>query len=118
MAYRVLFWKPNADVDVWLPAHQPLGEGIRNTVLGGQTSDQLSLIAAPEFMERLRESFVGSRFEDNRKLYWSDELENGFVARYGDQFVEVCAFDLQDDDIDRIFDVASEFGCDHYDWGN
>ena len=51
-------------------------------------------------------------------MHWRDEADHGFVARCGDQFVEMCCFELADDDLDKVFSVSEKFGCEHYDWGN
>lgn len=118
MAYSVIFWRPRSGINVWLPAGQPLGEAIRTETLAGRLSECLDRFPADAMFRQLESAFPEARRDQDGHLAWSDELENGFVARYGEQFVSVCSFDLADDDLDRIFTIADEFGCDHYDWGN
>jgi hypothetical protein len=118
MAYRVIFWLPKDAADVMLPATQPLGEKIRAEVLSGQHSEFLQDFPAQEMLEKLQHAFNGSHLDAQGRLHWSDEIDNGFVIRCGEQYVEVCAFDLSENDLDKIFFIAEEFSCEHYDWGN
>jgi hypothetical protein len=116
MAYRVIFWQPRAKINVWLPTSRPLGKAIRDEVLNGRLSEFLDRFPSQEMFHRLKNAFPQSRMDEAGYLHWSDDIDNGFVARYGEQFVEVCSFDLADEDLDNIFSVAEEFKCQHYDW--
>ena len=118
MAYRVIFWRPRSGVNVWLPADRPLGEVIRSELLAGRSSEHLDCFAAQDMFQRLKSVFSEAYTDEKGSLHWSDDIDNGFVARHGEQFVEVCAFDLADEDIDRVLAVADEFALEHYDWGN
>jgi len=51
-------------------------------------------------------------------LHWTDEIDNGLVAKAYQQHVEVRSFDAKDDDMEQLFLIADEFACEHYDWGN
>src|SRR5262245_21170834 len=105
MAYRVIFWRPRQGINVWLPPAQPLGEAIRKEVLGGRLSDLLDSFPAQEMFQRLKSVFSDSRMDEGGDLHWSDEIDNGFVARFGEQFLEVCSFDVAEDDLEKIFSV-------------
>ena len=118
MAYRVIFWRPRHGINVWLPPTEPLGESIRKEVLGGRPSDLLDSFQTQEMFQRLKSVFSDSRIDEGGYLHWSDEIDNGFVARFGEQFLEVCAFDAAEEDLEKIFSVAAEFTCEHHDWGN
>jgi hypothetical protein len=118
MAHRVLFWKPKQGIDVWLPAASPLGESIRETVRSDKSSDHLSEFDTESFLAQIRHSFRGVETRETGALNWNDDLGNGFMAVRGSQHVEVCCFDLSDDDTERLFGIAETLGCDHYDWGN
>jgi hypothetical protein len=118
MAHRIVFWKPKAGINVWLPANRPLGERILDMVRRGKQSDLLQDFPATAFLSRLALGFPGSRFDDEGLLHWTDELDNGFVAKACRQHVEVCSFDAEDDHIGRVFQIAEKFACEHYDWGN
>jgi hypothetical protein len=84
----------------------------------GENSNLLQPFPTGVFLTRLASSFRGARLDANGLLHWTDELDNGFVARAYPQHVEVCLFDVADDDFDRVFEIADEFGANHYDWGN
>jgi hypothetical protein len=118
MAYRVIFWRPRSGVNVWLPADRPLGDVIRSELLAGRTSEHLDRFPTQEMFQRLRNVFPGAHTDEKGSLHWSDDIDNGFVANHGEQFVEVCAFDLADEELERVFAVAEEFACEHYDLGN
>lgn len=118
MAYRVIFWRPRRGINVWLPPAHPLGESIRMEVLAGRVSDQLDNFPAQEMFQRLKSVFSDSRMDEGGYLHWRDEIDNGFIARFGEQFLEVCSFDVADEDLEKIFSIAEEFICEHYDWGN
>jgi hypothetical protein len=118
MAYRVIFWRPKTGVSVLLPPTQPLGEAIRAEVFGNGHSELLEAFPSQAMFARLRTEFAGSRVDEKGYLHWSDDLDNGLVVRCGDQFVELCSFDLSDVDLERVFAVADDFPCEHYDWGN
>jgi len=118
LAYRIIFWCPRNGVDVWRPAKQPLGEAIREVVLRGNHSELLEPFPAEEMLLYLATAFPQSRTNETGKLQWNNELDNGFVALAGPQFVEMVSFDLADEDLDKIFTIAERFGCQHYDWGS
>lgn len=118
MAHRIIFWKPKPEVNVWLPPDSPLGEEIQKNVTNGKHSELLENISSKELFNFLQEKFENTRIDENGLLHWSDDLENGFVASIGPQFLEVCCFDLEEDDFDTIFEIVEVFNCDHYDWGN
>ena len=68
--------------------------------------------------QQLKTEFSQNRIDERGYLHWSDDLGNGFVARCGDQFIEVCSFHLTDEDLHKVFSIAEDFECEHYDWGN
>ena len=116
--YRVIFWRPRPGTQVWSPPEFPLGETIRKDVLSGLDSVYLEPIEGSKMLERLKTVFANSHVDNEGNLHWSDESDNGFIAGYGAKFVEVVSFDMDDDDLDKVFGVAEEFDCDLYDWGN
>jgi hypothetical protein len=118
MAHRIFFWKPKNGVNVWLPAIRPLGETLREELRNGRESNLLDAFPAAGFLAQLQVAFDGSRTDDKGYLHWTDELDNGFVAHSGPQFVEVCLFDVDDEAMDKLIETAEQFGCEHYDWGN
>jgi len=118
VAHRITFWRPKPEVDVWSPARRPLGETILETCRRGNLSDLLQDFPAKAFLDRLALAFSGSRFDDGGVLHWTDEIDNGLVAKAYQQHVEVRSFDAKDDDMEQLFLIADEFACEHYDWGN
>jgi len=119
MPYRVYFWKSKEDIDVWLPAGNPRGEQIVEELQSGAWSDLLYEIEAQSILKDLACTFDGSSYEEDGRIYWSDEIcQQSFVARAGPQFVEVVCFELSDENLELIFEIADRFSCEHYDWGN
>ena len=117
--HRIMFWRPRSEIEVWLPAKHPLGEDIRADVLAGRHSVHLEPFpASAELFQRLQQAFPGSHMNEYGQLVWSDPLDNGFVASRGDQYVTVGCFELEEEDFDRVFEIAGEFDCSHYDGGN
>ena len=111
MAHRIIFWKPKSGIEVWLPASRPLGESILDTIRRGEPSTLLQPFQATAFLNLLSLGFPGSRFDDEGRLHWTDELDNGFVAHAYKQHVELCLFDAEDADIAKVFRIATEIDC-------
>jgi len=80
-------------------------------------SDLLEPLRVTDLIKKIQQAFPGS-YEQEGALHWNDELDNGFIAIQGPQHVEVCLFDLSEDDEERLSAVAVEMGCEIYDWGN
>ncbi len=114
----MIFWRPKGDVDMFLPPAAPLGERIRTEVLAGAWSDALQPMPSAELLQAIHAGFPGATFRDDGSVYWCDELGNGFIAGGGRQYVDVCAFDIDDDAFEKIWDIAERFACTHYDLGN
>jgi len=115
MTYRVTFWKPKTKQNLWLPVGSPLGEEILKTVRCGQVCEHLIEFPTDRFFRRLKDEFSGIKDRDDGSLYWTDESSNGFIASRGRQYVDVCCFDLEEDDLDRLFEIANSFACEHFD---
>lgn len=105
MSYDLDFWKyrPGVSLD-----HQETYEKLCD----GQTVEGLEELPIDRMLSRLKQVFAD--WEQRDAETW--ESDNGtFQVFTTPQFFRVDCYGMEGDDMNKIIDVASEFGCPLYD---